>query len=186
MVFRVSKSQSVKDKSSFISYYMIVWLVPMCQTRNYKNTNTKYTNTQIQYMTKCQKDPTCGIFLKCRLFKDIKNDIPMSQTCNYKNTNTKYTNTQIQHMTKRQKDPTCGIFLKWGLFKDIKNDIAMCQTPKYKNTNLEYTNTSFAEMPERCGMFLKRGLFKDIFWVSHSCTRSTLVLCSAAQCRASN
>ena len=24
---------------------MIVWLVPMCQTRNYKNTNTKYTNT---------------------------------------------------------------------------------------------------------------------------------------------
>ena len=24
----------------------------------------KYTNIQIQCMTKCQKDPTCGIFLK--------------------------------------------------------------------------------------------------------------------------
>ena len=45
--------------------------VPMCQTRIYKNTNTKYTNTQIQHMTNCQKDPTCGIFLKRRLFKDI-------------------------------------------------------------------------------------------------------------------
>ena len=39
----------------------------------------KYTNTQIQHMTKCQKDPTCGIFLKRGLFKDIKNYIPMCQ-----------------------------------------------------------------------------------------------------------
>ena len=43
--------------------------IPVCQTHKYKNTNTKYTNTkytntQIQHMTKCQKDPTCGIFLK--------------------------------------------------------------------------------------------------------------------------
>ena len=31
------------------------------------NTNTqihKHTNTQIQHITKCQKDPPCGIFLK--------------------------------------------------------------------------------------------------------------------------
>ena len=61
-------------------------------------------------MAKCQKDPTCGIFLKRGLFKGIKNDTPMCQTC-------KYTNTEIQHMTKRQKDPTCGVFLKRGLFK---------------------------------------------------------------------
>ena len=27
----------------------------------------KYTNTQIQHMTKCQKDPTCSIFLKKRI-----------------------------------------------------------------------------------------------------------------------
>ena len=99
-------------------------------------------------MTKCQKDPPCGIFLKRGLFKDIKNDIPMCQKRKYKNTNTqihKHTNTQIQHMTKCQKDPPCGIFLKRGLFKDIKNDIPMCQKRKYKNTNTKihkYTNTA--------------------------------------------
>ena len=35
------------------------------------NTNTqihKHTNTQIQHITKCQKDPPCGIFLKRGLF----------------------------------------------------------------------------------------------------------------------
>ena len=48
----------------------------------------KYTNTQIQQMTKCQKDPLCSIFLKRGLFKDIKNYIPMCQTHKYKNTNT--------------------------------------------------------------------------------------------------
>ena len=47
-------------------------------------------------MTKCQKDPACGIFLKKGLDKDIKNDIPMYPRHKYKNTNTqihKYTNT---------------------------------------------------------------------------------------------
>ena len=77
-------------------------------------------------MIKCQKHPTCGIFLKRGLFKDIKNDIPMCQTRKYKNTNTKYTNTQIQHKTKCQKDPACGIFLERGYQKDIKNHIPMC------------------------------------------------------------
>ena len=35
--------------------------IPMRQNRKYKNTNTerhKYTHTQIQHMTKFQKDPT--------------------------------------------------------------------------------------------------------------------------------
>merc|ERR1712212_559787 len=86
----------------------------MCQTQKYKNTNTNYTNTQIQYMTKCRRDPTCGIFMKRGLIKDIKNYIPMCRTHKYKNTNKKYTKTQIQHMTKCQKDPTFGIFLKRG------------------------------------------------------------------------
>ena len=75
-------------------------------------------------MAKCQKDPTCGIFLKRGLFKGIKNDILICQTRKYTNTNTqiqKYTNTQIQHMMKYQKDPICGIFLKIGLFKDIQS-----------------------------------------------------------------
>ena len=85
-------------------------------------------------MGQCQKDPTCGIFLKRGLFKDIKNDIPMCQTRKYKNTNT-----QIQHTTKCQKDPTCGIFFKRGLFKDIKNDIPI----QYK-----FEHLSFAQLYE--------------------------------------
>merc|ERR1712130_1068805 len=111
----------------------------------------KYTNTQIEHITKCQKDPTCGIFLKRGLFKGIKNDTPMCQTCKYTNTNT-----QIQHMTKCQKDPTCSIFLKKGLFKGIKNYIPICRTRKYTNTNTEihkYTNTAYDEVPDRPNMW---------------------------------
>ena len=57
---------------------------------SYSNTQIQihiYTNTQIQHMTKCQKDPTCAIFLKIGLFKDIKNYISVCQTI--QNTNTK-------------------------------------------------------------------------------------------------
>ena len=124
----------------------------------------KYTNTQIQHMTKCQIDPTCGIFLKRGLFRGIKNDIHMCQSANtkiqlHKYTITqihKYTNTQIRHMAKCQKDPTCGIFLKRGLFKGIKNYIPICRTRKYTNTNTEihkYTNTAYDEVPERPNMW---------------------------------
>ena len=55
-------------------------------------------------MTKCQKYPTCGIFLKRGLFKDIKNNIPMSQTCKYKNTNKqihKYSNASYDEVSER-------------------------------------------------------------------------------------
>ena len=103
-------------------------------------------------MTKCQKDPTCGIFLKRGLFKDIKNYIPMCQTGKYKNTNTKYSNTQIQNMTKCQRDPACGIFMKRGLIKDIKNYIPMCRTHKYKNTAYD----KVLERPKRWYIFEKR------------------------------
>ena len=41
-------------------------------------------------MTNCQKDPTCGVYFKRGLFKDIKNDIPMCQMRKYKK-NTKDT-----------------------------------------------------------------------------------------------
>merc|ERR1712020_588707 len=64
----------------------------------------KYTNTQIQHMKKCQKDPTCGIFLKRGLFKGIKNDIPMCQTQKYTNTQIqihKYTNTAYDEVPER-------------------------------------------------------------------------------------
>ena len=88
---------------------------------NTKITKFKYTNTQIQHMTKCQKDSTCNIFLKRGLIEDMKTYIPVRQTHKYKKY--KYANTQIQHMTKCQKDPTCGIFLKRGLIEDMKSYI---------------------------------------------------------------
>ena len=88
-------------------------------------------------MTKCQKHPTCGIFLKRGLFKDMKNYIPIGQTRKYKkiqiqiqSAQIQIQNSQIQHMTECQKDPTCGTFFKRGLFKDF---IPMCQTHKYEN-----------------------------------------------------
>ena len=87
-------------------------------------------------MTKCQKDPTCGIFLKRGLFKGIKNDTPMCQTCKYTNTNT-----QIQHMTKCQKDPTCSIFLKkrivqgyQKLYSHVSNAQMQSKVPERPNT----------------------------------------------------
>merc|ERR1711989_79675 len=61
----------------------------------------KIHNTQIQHMTKCQEDPTCGIFLKRGLFNDNKNHIPICQTCKYKNTYTKYTNTAYDEVSER-------------------------------------------------------------------------------------
>ena len=69
-------------------------IFPCVKSANTKIQIQKYTNTQIQHKTKCQKDPTCGIFLKRGLFKDVNNDIPMCQKRKYK-----YTNTQILKYT---------------------------------------------------------------------------------------
>ena len=63
-------------------------------------------------MTKCQKYPTCGIFLKRVLFKDIKKDIPMCRTHKYKNTNTKYTNTAYAEVPERPN--------MWNIFEKRK------------------------------------------------------------------
>ena len=52
-------------------------------------------------MTKCQKDPICGIFLKRGLFKDIKNPISMCRTDKYINMNTKYTNIAYNKVPER-------------------------------------------------------------------------------------
>merc|ERR1711981_136084 len=81
------------EKRIVQGYQKLYSHVPNAQIQKYK-----YTNIQIQHITKYQKDPTCGIFLKRGLFKDIKNDISTCRTCKYKNTNIqihKYTNTQI-------------------------------------------------------------------------------------------
>ena len=52
-------------------------------------------------MTKCQKDPTCGIFLKRGLFKDIKNLIPCVERTNTKIQIHKYTNTAYDKVPER-------------------------------------------------------------------------------------
>ena len=52
-------------------------------------------------MTKSQKDPTLGTFLKRGLFEDIKNYILMCRTHKYKNTDTKYTNTAYDEVPER-------------------------------------------------------------------------------------
>ena len=63
------------------------------------NTKIQTQNTEIHKYSikrKCQKDPTCGIFLKRRFCRDTNYDVHMSQTRKYKITNTqisKYTNT---------------------------------------------------------------------------------------------
>ena len=57
------------------------------QEYKYKNTNKYCASTQVQQLTKCQKDPTCGIFLERGLLKDIENDILIGPTRKYKNTN---------------------------------------------------------------------------------------------------
>ena len=79
-------------------------IFPRAERTNTKIQIHKYTNTQIQHMRKCQKDPMCGIFLKRGLFKDIKNYIPTCRTHKYKNTNTqihKYTNTAYEEVPER-------------------------------------------------------------------------------------
>ena len=108
----------------------------------------KYTNTQIQHMTKCQKDPTCGIFLKRGLFKGIKNDIPMCQTHKYKNTNTIHTNTAYDEVPER---PNMWYIFERRIvqgFQKLYFHVSNAQIQKYK-----YTNTAFDKVPERPNMW---------------------------------
>ena len=58
----------------------------------------------MQHITKCQKDPPGGIFLKRGLFKDVKNDIPMCQKRKYKNTNTKIHKYSIRQSARKTQN----------------------------------------------------------------------------------
>ena len=120
--------------------------------------------------TKRQKDPTCGIFLKRGLFKDVKNDIPMCQTCKYKNTNTQIHKYSIwrsarktQHVAYFWKED-CSRISKM-IFPCVKHANTKIQIRKYTITQMQHT-TKCQEDPA-CGIFLKRGLFKDIKNYSH-------------------
>ena len=93
-------------------------------------------NTQIQHITKCQKHPTYGIFLKRGLFKDITNDIPICQTGKYKNAST-----QIHKYRAYNKmtEKTCGIFLK-----QLYNSSNMINAE-----SAQFTRSSFDNFPPK-------------------------------------
>ena len=109
------------------------------------STNTKiqihkYTNTQIQYMTKWPKYPTYAIFLNSWWFKDVKNDILDCQMHKYTNTNTqihKYTNTAYEKMTEIPN--ICYIFEKPRVQGHQKwySGLSDTQIHKYKFTNTQ-------------------------------------------------
>ena len=155
----------------------------------------KYTNTQIQHMTKSQKDPTCGIFLKRALFKDIKNDIPMCQTCKYKNTNTqiqKYTNTVYDKVPERPN--MWYIFEKrivqgyQKLYSHVSN--SQIHKYKYKNTQIQYmTNYVQGRVFPVSGFFksLNNPLFKNMahigsFWHFVICCICVFCICIFCVC----
>ena len=98
----------------------------------------KYTHTKIQHMIKCQKHPTCGIFLKIGLFKDIKNSISMCQTCKYKNTNIqihKYTNTAYDEAPERPN--------MWHVFEKriVQGSKIIFPCAERTNTKIQLQNT---------------------------------------------
>ena len=98
-------------------------------------------------MTKCQKDPICGIFLKRGLFKDNKNHIPMCQTCKYKNTNTHIQKYSIWSSARNTQH--VAYFWKEDCSSISKMIFPCVRRANTKNTNTKYTNTAYDEVPER-------------------------------------
>ena len=99
-------------------------------------------------MTRCQKDPTCGIFLKRGLFKDIKNYIPVCQTHKYKYKIHKYTNTAYDEVPER---PNMWYIFERRIvqgFQKLYFHVSNAQIQKCK-----YTNTAFDKVPERPNMW---------------------------------
>merc|ERR1712105_217589 len=96
-------------------------------------------------MTKCQEDPTCGIFLKRGLCKDNKNPIPMCQK--YKYTHTK--NTAYDQVPETPN--MWHIFEKRIVqgYQKLHFHVSNMQIQKYKYSNSQihkYTNTQIQHM----------------------------------------
>ena len=129
-------------------------IFPCVERTNTKIQIHKYTNTQIQHMTKCQKDPTCGIFLKRGLFKDIKNDIPMCRTHKYKNTKTQIHKYSIWRSARKTQHVV--YYWKEDCSRILKIIIPCAERAKTKIQNTQihkYTNTAYDEVPERPNMW---------------------------------
>ena len=118
-----------------------------------ERTNIKIQNTQIQHMTKCQIDPTCGIFLKRGLLKDMKNYIPMCQTRKYRNTNTQIHKYSIWGSARKTQHVV--YFWKEDCSRISKIIFPHAERTNTKNTNTQihnYTNTAYDKVPERPNM----------------------------------
>ena len=116
-------------------------------------------------MTKCQIDPTCGIFLKRGLFRGIKSNMQMCQTHKFKNTNThihKYTNTAYDEVPERPNMwHICEKRIVQGHQKLYSHE-SNTQIQKFKYTNTQIQQMIKCQKDPACGIFLKKGLFKDI------------------------
>ena len=125
----------------------------------------KYTITQLQQISKCQKTPTCGILLKRAL---IKNYIPICWTRKYTNTNTQIYKYSIWWSTR--KTQYVVYFWKEDCSR-VSKMILSCV--KRANTQIQihkYTNRAYHKVPEIPNMwyiFEKRIVQRYQKWYSH-------------------
>ena len=99
-------------------------------------------------MTNCQKNLTCGIFLKRGLFKNIKTDITKCLMH-------KYTNTAYDEVPERPN--------MWYIFEKrivqgyqrLYSHMPNAQIQKYKYKIHKNTNTAYDEVPERPNMWFQ-------------------------------
>ena len=162
VVVRPSRHGNISTIWCFRPYKpYIFWklLVPGYQNWYYQVSHTqihkyKYTNTQIQHITKCQKDPTCGIFLKRGLFRGIKNDIHMCQTRKYKNTNTqihKYTNIAYDEVLER---PSMWYIFENRIIQGYQKWYSCVSNAQIQKIQIrKYTNTAYDKVPDRPNMW---------------------------------
>ena len=100
-------------------------------------------------MTKCQKDPKSGIFLKRGFFKDTKNYIPMCQMH-------KYTNTAYDKVSERPN--MWYIFEKRIVqgYQKLYSYVPNAQIKKCKYTNTQIHYMTKCQKDPTFGIFFKR------------------------------
>ena len=114
-------------------------------------------------MTKCQKDPTLGTFLKRGLFKDIKNDTLLCQTHKYPNTDTQIHKSSIRQSARKTQHMVffwkgdCSRISKM-IFPCVKRTNTQTQIHKYIWRNAKKTQQVVYILKEDCS-----GIWKMIF-----------------------
>ena len=151
------------EKRIFQGYLKLYSYLSNAQIHKYKYRNAQIHKYSIWWSTR--KTQYVVYFWKEDCSRVSKMILPCVKRANTQIQIHKYTNTAYDEVPER---PNMQYILKKkGLFKGIKNYIPMCQMRKCKVK---------CQKDPTCGIFLKRRLFKDVFWVSHSCTRSSFDL----------